>query len=180
MVNEYTNRRLAPMVQRVEALPERPHLNLQHRAELRREREREIHLLNSNDINIIAWISQLEARARLYARARLRDFSRDVDDYYYGHVMSSYLENRVSENRLANKEQICTICQDDLCKNPMNIATTLDCRHEYHFSCIKQWLQRKNVCPLCNKIVVPIDSEIGRLDRVLWACLFSIGFCGFD
>ncbi|KAL3618388.1 putative E3 ubiquitin-protein ligase rhb1a [Castilleja foliolosa] len=166
-VDEFTNRRLAPIVQRVEALSERAHLSFQHRAELRREREIQLRDLNEH----IAWINQLEARVRLLlARERLQAFFRDVDGYYYGHVMtsnltedsiSSYLKNRVSENRLADEEQICTICLDYLCKDPMNIAT-LDCRHEYHFSCIKQWLQRKNVCPLCNKIAIPIDSKIDR------------------
>ena len=26
---------------------------------------------------------------------------------------------------------------------------TLDCGHEFHSDCIKQWLAHKNICPIC-------------------------------
>ena len=25
----------------------------------------------------------------------------------------------------------------------------LDCGHDYHTNCIKQWLMQKNLCPIC-------------------------------
>ncbi|KAK9071144.1 hypothetical protein SSX86_009712 [Deinandra increscens subsp. villosa] len=41
----------------------------------------------------------------------------------------------------------CCICQEEY-NNGDNIGT-LDCGHEFHTCCIKQWLTQKNLCPIC-------------------------------
>jgi hypothetical protein len=33
-------------------------------------------------------------------------------------------------------------------KNEDDIGS-LDCGHDYHIDCIKQWLTHKNICPIC-------------------------------
>jgi hypothetical protein len=42
----------------------------------------------------------------------------------------------------------------------------LSCRHNYHEHCIKQWLSRKNSCPVCKTAV----SKAWRphLTRLTW------------
>ncbi|CAA3032849.1 E3 ubiquitin- ligase MBR2-like [Olea europaea subsp. europaea] len=41
----------------------------------------------------------------------------------------------------------CCICQEDyIAGDGIGI---LDCRHEFHTKCIKQWLKLKNLCPIC-------------------------------
>ncbi|KAK3195814.1 hypothetical protein Dsin_027124 [Dipteronia sinensis] len=32
---------------------------------------------------------------------------------------------------------------------------TLDCGHDFHRDCIKQWLMQKNLCPKCKKTALP-------------------------
>ncbi|KAL3839800.1 hypothetical protein ACJIZ3_024391 [Penstemon smallii] len=54
------------------------------------------------------------------------------------------------------EDVICVICQDDLCQEKQKIAT-LDCGHEYHEECIKKWLVRKNLCPICNAAGIPLN-----------------------
>ena len=40
------------------------------------------------------------------------------------------------------------------------IIGTLDCGHNYHGECIKQWLLVKNLCPICKKTgLATINSE---------------------
>ncbi|GLT38980.1 hypothetical protein SLA2020_131910 [Shorea laevis] len=41
----------------------------------------------------------------------------------------------------------CCVCQEDFVEGEE--LGRLDCGHEYHFSCIKQWLNTKNTCPIC-------------------------------
>ncbi|KAL8225825.1 hypothetical protein R6Q57_018382 [Mikania cordata] len=41
----------------------------------------------------------------------------------------------------------CCICQEEY-KNGDDLGT-LECGHDFHHCCIKQWLQHKNLCPIC-------------------------------
>ncbi|CAL0331316.1 unnamed protein product [Lupinus luteus] len=41
----------------------------------------------------------------------------------------------------------CCICQEEYADGE-NIGS-LDCGHEFHINCIKQWLMQKNLCPIC-------------------------------
>ncbi|EYU23121.1 hypothetical protein MIMGU_mgv1a021172mg, partial [Erythranthe guttata] len=93
------------------------------------------------------------------------DFTLPFDmDFEYGYgdglsdeIISKYLQTkRVSSwggdgiNNIIG--EICVVCQDELCQLQQNetVIAALDfCGHEYHFDCIKQWLQQKNTCPLC-------------------------------
>ncbi len=63
--------------------------------------------------------------------------------------MKSYHFCIISKKNKAEKEheEICSICLCDL-ENTKNIFLS-DCRHIYHFKCIKQWLEINNNCPLC-------------------------------
>ncbi|GJX90349.1 zinc finger, CCHC-type containing protein [Tanacetum coccineum] len=46
-------------------------------------------------------------------------------------------------------EEACAICLKDFKLREQ--LTELGCRHYYHGSCIKEWLTRKNQCPLCRR-----------------------------
>jgi E3 ubiquitin-protein ligase Arkadia len=43
--------------------------------------------------------------------------------------------------------QPCCVCQEEY-KNDDDLGT-LDCGHDFHTDCIKQWLVCKNLCPIC-------------------------------
>ncbi|XVE82812.1 hypothetical protein DITRI_Ditri16bG0035800 [Diplodiscus trichospermus] len=43
----------------------------------------------------------------------------------------------------------CCICQEDYAEGE-EIAK-LGCGHDFHFGCIKQWLEQKNSCPICKR-----------------------------
>ncbi|KAK8270742.1 hypothetical protein V6Z12_D11G217500 [Gossypium hirsutum] len=48
----------------------------------------------------------------------------------------------------------CCICQEDYANGEE--LGKLDCGHDFHFSCIKQWLVQKNSCPICKKTALAI------------------------
>ncbi|MFS7927060.1 putative chromatin regulator PHD family [Helianthus anomalus] len=43
--------------------------------------------------------------------------------------------------------EVCVICQDEFKRKEM--LAVLECKHRYHPECIKEWLTRMNVCPVC-------------------------------
>ncbi|KAJ1263932.1 hypothetical protein BS78_09G224400 [Paspalum vaginatum] len=45
----------------------------------------------------------------------------------------------------------CSICQEEF--EPNEETGKLSCGHSYHVHCIKQWLSRKNACPVCKTTV---------------------------
>ncbi|KAG4169219.1 hypothetical protein ERO13_A12G072500v2 [Gossypium hirsutum] len=48
----------------------------------------------------------------------------------------------------------CCICQEDYVNGEE--LGKLDCGHDFHFNCIKQWLLQKNSCPVCKKTALAI------------------------
>ncbi|XP_055808292.1 uncharacterized protein LOC129876834 [Solanum dulcamara] len=58
-----------------------------------------------------------------------------------------------------DSEEICAIC---LCEYVSNETIgTLECGHEYHATCIEQWLLRgKKNCPICRSSVFPSQQHI--------------------
>nr|CAN72494.1 hypothetical protein VITISV_037014 [Vitis vinifera] len=46
-------------------------------------------------------------------------------------------------------EKTCCICQEEYADD--DDIGKLDCEHEYHVACIREWLVQKNSCPICKK-----------------------------
>ncbi|XP_059456340.1 E3 ubiquitin-protein ligase MBR2-like isoform X2 [Corylus avellana] len=51
----------------------------------------------------------------------------------------------------AEKEPCC-ICQEEYVDG--DDLGKLDCGHDFHFTCVKQWLVLKNSCPICKKMAL--------------------------
>ncbi|KAI8542130.1 hypothetical protein RHMOL_Rhmol08G0115400 [Rhododendron molle] len=51
-------------------------------------------------------------------------------------------------------EEICVICQENF-ENGEELGD-LDCRHKYHFDCVRQWLVCKNTCPICKTTALAV------------------------
>ncbi|CAD8057472.1 unnamed protein product [Paramecium primaurelia] len=58
-------------------------------------------------------------------------------------------KKRVQINQTGN----CAICMDDIQPSKEVKDIQLDCSHQFHFDCIKQWLQKQKNCPLCKEYV---------------------------
>ncbi|CAI9267067.1 unnamed protein product [Lactuca saligna] len=97
---------------------------------------------------------------------RHRDMRLDIDNMSYEELLA--LEERIGNvNTGLNEETIskhlktkqyvaetgqpdaepCCVCQEEY-HNGDDLGT-LDCGHDFHHGCIKQWLQHKNSCPIC-------------------------------
>ncbi|ONK69955.1 uncharacterized protein A4U43_C05F28700 [Asparagus officinalis] len=61
--------------------------------------------------------------------------------------------------RFSEETDPCIICQVEYEED--EIIGTLDCGHNYHGDCIKQWLLVKNLCPICKKTALAADNSEG-------------------
>ncbi|KAF3431619.1 hypothetical protein FNV43_RR26350 [Rhamnella rubrinervis] len=48
-------------------------------------------------------------------------------------------------------EDVCPTCLEEY--TPENPKITTECCHGYHLSCIYEWLERKNTCPCCSRVM---------------------------
>nr|GMC50469.1 probable E3 ubiquitin-protein ligase RHG1A [Ipomoea batatas] len=102
------------------------------------------------------------------AHDRHRDMRLDVDNMSYeellaleeriGNVCTGLSEEAISSRlkqhkyafmKVENPEERepCCVCQEEY--NDGEDLGTLDCGHDFHADCIKQWLKHKNLCPIC-------------------------------
>ncbi|KAG6538126.1 uncharacterized RING finger protein P32A8.03c-like [Zingiber officinale] len=51
------------------------------------------------------------------------------------------------------EDSSCSICLDDF--EVMTQALAMPCGHSFHEGCLKEWLRRKNSCPLCRFSMLP-------------------------
>ncbi|CAN6470375.1 unnamed protein product [Victoria cruziana] len=58
----------------------------------------------------------------------------------------TYVVSKKAKEKL-EEDETCIVCQEEY-ENHDELGT-LDCGHDYHFACIRQWLLLKNVCPIC-------------------------------
>ncbi|KAL3650973.1 hypothetical protein CASFOL_007376 [Castilleja foliolosa] len=54
-------------------------------------------------------------------------------------------------------EITCSICQEEYVTGD-EIGTLVECKHEYHTTCVNRWLQLKNWCPVCKTSVASPQS----------------------
>ncbi|KAK3022547.1 hypothetical protein RJ639_047485 [Escallonia herrerae] len=99
---------------------------------------------------------------------RHRDMRLDVDNMSYeellaleermGNVNTGLSEETIRESMKQRKYlsykigplskiEPCCICQEEYVTG--DDVGTLDCGHDFHTGCIKQWLTQKNLCPIC-------------------------------
>ncbi|KAL8156207.1 hypothetical protein AgCh_001338 [Apium graveolens] len=98
---------------------------------------------------------------------RHRDMRLDVDNMSYEELLA--LEERIGDVNTGLSDEVilrslkerkfsafmrglpslepCCICQEEYVVGES--IGTLDCGHDFHSHCIKQWLRQKNTCPIC-------------------------------
>ncbi|KMZ56393.1 hypothetical protein ZOSMA_96G00690 [Zostera marina] len=71
------------------------------------------------------------------------------------HMLSEEMISKNLRKSQANSSQensSCSICQEQILQNETIVM--LDCGHDYHFDCIKQWLLIQNKCPNCRAVAI--------------------------
>eukprot|EP00357_Protocruzia_adherens_P033783 CAMPEP_0115027624 /NCGR_PEP_ID=MMETSP0216-20121206/35668_1 /TAXON_ID=223996 /ORGANISM="Protocruzia adherens, Strain Boccale" /LENGTH=319 /DNA_ID=CAMNT_0002403357 /DNA_START=130 /DNA_END=1089 /DNA_ORIENTATION=+ len=72
-----------------------------------------------------------------------KGFSKEELDKLKGRTLTTDLKEA------DGSEKTCAICQCELAAE--ETALTLECTHEYHLDCIRNWLEMQKKCPTCMK-----------------------------
>ncbi|XP_023633540.1 probable E3 ubiquitin-protein ligase RHG1A isoform X2 [Capsella rubella] len=121
--------------------------------------------LRLEDVMLLNQSALLDGPAGIHDR--YRDMRLDVDNMSYEELLA--LEERIGDvctgineetisNRLKQRRyksntkspqdvESCCICQEEYTEG--EDMGTLECGHEFHSQCIKEWLKQKNICPIC-------------------------------
>lgn len=62
------------------------------------------------------------------------------------------MASRECVDSILEEEDVCPTCLEEF--TPDNPKITTHCRHDYHLSCIYEWQQRSEKCPVCAKVMV--------------------------
>lgn len=52
----------------------------------------------------------------------------------------------------SEEEDVCPTCLEEY--TPENPRIILQCSHHFHLSCIYEWMERSELCPVCDKVMV--------------------------
>ncbi|GAY39555.1 hypothetical protein CUMW_045200 [Citrus unshiu] len=72
------------------------------------------------------------------------------------------IKNRLKQQKYSislgsqQEQEPCCICQEEY--NDGEDTGILHCGHDFHTSCIKQWLMHKNLCPICKTTALSTSS----------------------
>ena len=73
------------------------------------------------------------------------------------------LPARVSD---ISEDEFCPICRGEFnTENSAAVVKLRECRHMYHKKCIKPWIQRNAVCPLCRTAIQLIPAHGSKLQQ---------------
>ena len=100
---------------------------------------------NQNPNNSNSNINNINQSSRLNNNNNLSDFDKkkqelflEMDEFQFKHI----------QKYDSRKETECAICLEEF-KGIDMIKAFTKCEHIFHKKCLKSWLQRSNVCPLC-------------------------------
>lgn len=62
------------------------------------------------------------------------------------------LARSIAGQKQEGEDRTCSICYDEVKEGEEIIH--LPCKHNFHGECIKEWLKKEKVCPLCKQEIV--------------------------
>lgn len=84
---------------------------------------------------------------------------------YIDNIPVQYYNHNVLNNNIDNNTQECCICMNEYIINDEIIV--LDCKHNFHATCIKTWLRKKNSCAICrSKLTIPYQFNNNNNNNV--------------
>ena len=89
-------------------------------------------------------------RDNMERRNRILEESLRRMNISHGNNLNNYsnlIESKIIVSKLNEENKKCVICYEDFVDN--DNAIYLPCFHVFHSKCIKEWLNTKDICPLC-------------------------------
>ncbi|KAK9152905.1 hypothetical protein Sjap_000385 [Stephania japonica] len=100
-----------------------------------------------------------DRRQQMLLQRMLEEETREMSSGWTEEDILKCLKTRTNDASLGKnqKNTICTICQDEYeVEDKIGI---LNCGHEFHRDCIKDWLLRNSICPICRRPALDGESS---------------------
>ncbi|GER52148.1 RING/U-box superfamily protein [Striga asiatica] len=101
--------------------------------------------------------ARIDVSAILSLGSRLRNPQVGPTSGLQEEEISKYLEIR-SSIIVGDEKTVCAICLDNVCGKEDMVTIVEGCGHKFHTCCLRRWLPRRNICPLCRRIVISVPS----------------------
>lgn len=120
-----------------------------HRRRRNRRNSMDLYRRNDFDFSYISSSNSSSSSSSYSDNTISSKINEGLDD----EIIKKYPEGTIkSVKKLSADKKKCLICLEKFVKGQKTIA--LPCIHIFHSECIKQWMKKKNFCPICkNKIV---------------------------
>ena len=127
-------------------------INNNNNIRIHNENRNERNINNNNNIRInIENNNQINIRNEFNLRRRIRN-KREENS-----ILSKLIITKIIDvNKLPEDKKTCTICLGDYLNNENTIY--LPCLHLFHEDCIKSWVKRNPICPVCIYDLKNIDN----------------------
>ncbi|KAL6894656.1 hypothetical protein ACP4OV_008754 [Aristida adscensionis] len=99
--------------------------------------------------------SQLTASKNADTRSICK--AQEVDDSSVKHHAGGQRIDKTKICASSDNEDDCPICLEEYDFENPKIA--LQCHHNFHLSCIYEWMERSQACPVCAKVMLFNDDE---------------------
>jgi hypothetical protein len=76
---------------------------------------------------------------------------------------SFFNSNSIFNNNINSKNNICNICNKKINNKKIDYSVTV-CNHNYHTSCLLNYMQKSYFCPTCRKELLENKFEAEELD----------------
>ncbi|KAI4378013.1 hypothetical protein MLD38_015559 [Melastoma candidum] len=57
-----------------------------------------------------------------------------------------------------DEEDVCPICLEEYDIDNPKLLTS--CEHHFHLSCLLEWMERSDICPMCDKVMI-LENSFG-------------------
>ena len=152
-VNEKLQNQIVKMDQLIEKAIEINEINLEKIIKVQKENENKL-------LEIERKINEIKSENFIFFQRlnKIKHFLNRLSDSLQNNTRNNEeILNKLEEvefnEQFINKEEI--ICANFL--ENLSIGDKicyLSCIHFFHSSCIKNWIRRKNICPICNNIII--------------------------
>ena len=83
-------------------------------------------------------------------------YADEIDNGIEDNVIETLPKSRIKDiSKLTEDKKKCCICLENFKVNDETI--NLPCIHIFHSNCIKKWMKRQDICPICKNKIIPED-----------------------
>lgn len=70
-------------------------------------------------------------------------------------VVNAFIQSKAREPTAKEKKEACSICLVEFNEGDGKTVAELRCKHIFHVECLKEWVKKNDICPMCRERINP-------------------------